>query len=92
MPQFDRVIFFNQLFYFTILFFSFYFFVVGSFISKIALILKIRFKKHLFGISILNVSQKETNTILLSFEQQIFNLINNRYFIILNKFSLLKLK
>jgi hypothetical protein len=45
MPQLDTVTFFNQLFWFTIVFFGFYFFVLGTIIPKVTLVLKARAKK-----------------------------------------------
>jgi len=45
MPQLDTVTFFNQLFWFTIVFFGFYFFVLGTIIPKLTLVLKARAKK-----------------------------------------------
>jgi hypothetical protein len=45
MPQFDIITFFNQLFYFIIVFFCFYFFILGTVVPKISVVLKIRNKK-----------------------------------------------
>jgi hypothetical protein len=45
MPQFDVITFFNQLFYFIIVFFCFYFFILGTVVPKISVVLKIRNKK-----------------------------------------------
>jgi hypothetical protein len=45
MPQLDTVTFFNQLFWFTLVFFGFYFFVLGTIIPKLTLVLKARAKK-----------------------------------------------
>jgi F0F1-type ATP synthase membrane subunit b/b' len=45
MPQLDTVTFFNQLFWFTLVFFGFYFFVLGTIIPKLTLVLKTRTKK-----------------------------------------------
>jgi hypothetical protein len=45
MPQFDTITFFNQLFYFTFVFFCFYFFILGTVTPKITLTLKTRSKK-----------------------------------------------
>lgn len=45
MPQLDTVTFFNQLFWFTLVFFGFYLFVLGTVIPKLTLVLKARAKK-----------------------------------------------
>ena len=81
MPQFDKITFFNQIFYFTIIFFSFYLLVLKILLPKIAFILKARKKKtvifdfdantfcrqqhHIFGPS-LNVSNKQITILCLN--------------------------
>jgi F0F1-type ATP synthase membrane subunit b/b' len=45
MPQFDSITFFNQLFWFFLIFFSFYIFIISTIIPKFTIILKTRKKK-----------------------------------------------
>jgi len=49
MPQFDNVTFFNQIFWFSILLFAFYFFVLKNVLPKLGMILKARKKKVYLG-------------------------------------------
>jgi hypothetical protein len=49
MPQFDKITFFTQIFWLTIIFFGFYFFMLQIFLPKIASVLKTRKKKLSVG-------------------------------------------
>jgi hypothetical protein len=91
MPQFDTVTFFNQLFYFTFVFFCFYFFVVGTVIPKITLILKARSKKLFKDISSSALLKNEHKIITNSFDKQFLNATFNFLNFIENKFSIFKL-
>lgn len=94
MPQFDIVTFFNQLFYFIVVFFCFYFFIIGTVIPKISFVLKLRFKKLNNDTSSSNNLKKELILINTSFDKQFlnssFNFIGNNNFC-LNKLISLKL-
>jgi hypothetical protein len=73
MPQFDTVTFFNQLFYFTFVFFCFYFFVIGTVIPKITLILKTRSKKLFKDASSSVTFKSESKSIIGSFDKHFSN-------------------
>jgi len=77
MPQFDTVTFFNQLFYFTSVFFCFYFFVVGTVVPKITFILKTRSKKLFKDTSSFVLLKSESKLITDSFDKQFSNSIFN---------------
>lgn len=49
MPQFDKITFFTQIFWLTIIFFGFYFLTLRIFIPEIAAVLKTRKKKLAVG-------------------------------------------
>jgi hypothetical protein len=49
MPQFDKITFFTQIFWLTIIFFGFYFLMLQIFLPKIASVLKTRKKKLSVG-------------------------------------------
>jgi len=62
MPQFDKITFFTQIFWLTIIFFSFYFFTLKVFLPKIATVLKTRKKKILIGSSgLLNLNKEQVS-------------------------------
>jgi len=63
MPQFDKITFFTQIFWLTIIFFGFYFFILKVFLPKIATVLKTRKKKYLIGSSGLLSLNKEQASI-----------------------------
>ena len=63
MPQFDKITFFTQIFWLTIIFFGFYFFTLKVFLPKIATVLKTRKKKFLIGSSgLLSLNKEQAST------------------------------
>jgi len=54
MPQFDKITFFNQIFWLLLLFFSFYIILLKTFLPKISSSLKARSKKLLKSNSLAN--------------------------------------
>ena len=74
MPQFDSVTFFNQLFWFTVIFTIFYFFILGTLIPMISVVLKTRNKK-LKSDSLSGATLKtESVSVLNSYDQKFVNL------------------
>ena len=47
MPQFDKITFFNQIFWLILIFSSFYFILLKNFLPKIGSVLKARNKNYL---------------------------------------------
>jgi hypothetical protein len=47
MPQFDKITFFNQIFWLVLIFFSFYIFLLKNYLPRISSVLKTRSKKLL---------------------------------------------
>jgi hypothetical protein len=74
MPQLDTVTFFNQLFWFTIVFFGFYFFVLGTIIPKLTLVLKARAKKLQQDMSSSAVLKAEATSIMGSYDKEFITL------------------
>jgi hypothetical protein len=70
MPQLDTVTFFNQLFWFTIVFFGFYFFVLGTIIPKLTLVLKARAKKLQQDMSSTAALKAEAASIMGSYDKE----------------------
>jgi hypothetical protein len=70
MPQLDTVTFFNQLFWFTIVFFGFYFFVLGTIIPKLTLVLKARAKKLQQDMSSSAALKAEATSIIESYDKE----------------------
>ena len=70
MPQLDTVTFFNQLFWFTIVFFGFYFFVLGTIIPKLTLVLKARAKKLQQDMSSSAALKAEATAIIESYDKE----------------------
>jgi F0F1-type ATP synthase membrane subunit b/b' len=70
MPQLDSVTFFNQLFWFTLVFFGFYFFVIGTIVPKIAFVLKTRAKKLQLDISSSALLKLEAFTVASSYDNE----------------------
>jgi len=70
MPQLDTVTFFNQLFWFTIVFFGFYFFVLGTIIPKLTLVLKTRVKKLQHDMSSSAALKAEATSIMGSYDKE----------------------
>jgi len=72
MPQFDKITFFTQIFWLTIIFFGFYFLTLQIFLPKIAAVLKSRKKKlssGSSGVSNLNEEQLSVTNIRNTFVQ-----------------------
>ena len=59
MPQFDKITFFTQIFWLTIIFFGFYFIMLQIFLPKIAAVLKTRKKKLSIGVDGVSILNKE---------------------------------
>lgn len=70
MPQLDTVTFFNQLFWFTLVFFGFYFFVLGTIIPKLTLVLKARAKKLQQDMSSSAALKAEASAIMGSYDKE----------------------
>jgi hypothetical protein len=70
MPQLDTVTFFNQLFWFTLVFFGFYFFVLGTIIPKLTLVLKARSKKLQQDVSSSAALKAEATSITGSYDKE----------------------
>jgi len=70
MPQLDTVTFFNQLFWFTVVFFGFYFFVLGTIIPKLTLVLKARAKKLQQDMSSSAALKAEASAIMGSYDKE----------------------
>jgi hypothetical protein len=70
MPQLDTVTFFNQLFWFTLVFFGFYFFVLGTIIPKLTLVLKTRTKKLQQDMSSSAALKAEATAIMGSYDKE----------------------
>jgi len=70
MPQLDTVTFFNQLFWFTLVFFGFYFFVLGTIIPKLTLVLKARAKKLQQDMSSSAALKAEAASIVGSYDKE----------------------
>ena len=80
MPQFDKITFFTQIFWLTIIFFGFYFIMLQVFLPKIAAVLKTRKKKlsiGVDGVSTLNKEQFATITFRNNFVQNFTNTSKN---------------
>jgi len=74
MPQFDSVTFFNQLFWFTVIFTIFYFFILGTLIPMLSVVLKARNKK-LKSDSLSGATLKtESVAVLNSYDQKFIDL------------------
>jgi hypothetical protein len=74
MPQLDTVTFFNQLFWFTLVFFGFYFFVLGTIIPKLTLVLKTRTKKLQQDMSSSAALKAEASAIMGSYDKEFITL------------------
>jgi hypothetical protein len=70
MPQLDTVTFFNQLFWFTLVFFGFYFFVLGTIIPKLTLVLKARAKKLQQDMSSSAAMKAEAASVMGSYDKE----------------------
>jgi hypothetical protein len=74
MPQLDTVTFFNQLFWFTLVFFGFYFFVLGTIIPKLTLVLKTRTKKLQQDMSSSAAMKAEAASVMGSYDKEFITL------------------
>jgi hypothetical protein len=74
MPQLDTVTFFNQLFWFTLVFFGFYFFVLGTIIPKLTLVLKARAKKLQQDMSSSAAMKAEAASVMGSYDKEFITL------------------
>jgi hypothetical protein len=68
MPQFDTVTFLSQLFWLTIIFYTFYMVVIRNFLPGLTRILKVRRKKLNLGAKQGSVFQQETVTTNLNYD------------------------
>ena len=59
MPQFDKITFFTQIFWLTLIFFGSYFLILQIFLPKLAAVLKSRKKKLSFGSTVVSSLNKE---------------------------------
>jgi hypothetical protein len=74
MPQLDTVTFFNQLFWFTLVFFGFYFFVLGTIIPKLTLVLKTRTKNLQQDMSSSAAMKAEAASVMGSYDKEFITL------------------
>lgn len=71
MPQFDKITFFNQIFWLILLFSTFYFIILKNFLPKISSVLKARTKKLIKGNSLTENSGLEIEEALSISNQEI---------------------
>jgi hypothetical protein len=64
MPQFDKITFFTQIFWLTLIFFGFYFYILQGFLPKLASVLKSRKKKLWLSSSRVSCLGEEQFTVL----------------------------
>ena len=64
MPQFDKITFFTQIFWLTLIFFGFYFYILQGFLPKLASVLKTRKKKLWLSSSRVSGLSEEQFTVL----------------------------
>jgi hypothetical protein len=64
MPQFDKITFFTQIFWLTLIFFGFYFYILQGFLPKLASVLKSRKKKLWLSSSKVSSLGEEQFTVL----------------------------
>lgn len=74
MPQFDKITFFNQIFWLLTLFLTFYLVLLKNFLPKISAVLKVRTKKLLKGNSLSEGSSLEINEVHNASNQEITKL------------------
>jgi len=67
MPQFDKITFFNQIFWLFVTFSCFYFIFLGFFLPKLSFILKARHKKLQKGLTEVFFFSKEQSSVILIF-------------------------
>jgi hypothetical protein len=63
MPQFDKILFFNQVFWLTFLFFSFYFILVSRYLPLTISTFKIRKKKLIKNKFFLSLLKKKNSSL-----------------------------
>ena len=76
MPQFDKITFFNQIFWVFILFVLFYLILLKGYLPKIAIILKARLKKLVNSISLPESNNLEKNFIISKSNKQLEKVTN----------------
>jgi hypothetical protein len=77
MPQFDKITFFTQIFWLSVIFFGFYFLMLQVFLPKIASVLKIRKKKLLMGADGVSTLNKEYFSIIIFRNNFVQNFISD---------------
>ena len=83
MPQFDKITFFNQVFWLFFFFSGFYLIFLKIFLPKLSSVLKARTKKLQKGSSGVDSFAKEQNQVINNFNfslEQIFSVIKNSIF------------
>jgi len=76
MPQFDKITFFNQIFWLFILFSGFYFILLKTFLPKLSSILKARAKKLQKGSSGVTSFSKEQDNVNFSYNNYVEQVSN----------------
>jgi len=71
MPQFDKITFFNQIFWLFVFFFGFYFIFLKIFLPKLSSILKARTKKLQKGSFGVTFFAKEQDNVIISYNNSI---------------------
>lgn len=85
MPQFDKITFFNQIFWLVCLFLFFYLVLLKSFLSKISTIIKLRIKKFVRGNSFSESSALEVSDTYNRSAKTLVGLCSSfRYFLLKN--------
>jgi hypothetical protein len=77
MPQFDKIIFFNQVFWLTFLFFSFYILLVHRYLPTTISTLKIRKKKLVKNKFFLPLLKKKNSSFLNQLNAVSTNILNS---------------
>jgi hypothetical protein len=83
MPQFDKITFFNQVFWLFFFFSGFYLIFLKTFLPKLSSVLKVRIKKLQKGSSGVDSFLKEQTQVIDNFNfslEQIFIVIKNSVF------------
>lgn len=75
MPQFDKITFFNQIFWLILLFLVFYMFLLKNYLPIISSTLKVRNKKLLKGAGLLGELLSETSNVYLESNQLASNIL-----------------
>jgi len=77
MPQFDKITFFNQIFWLFFFFTGYYFLLLKIFLPKLCSVLKIRNKKLQKGVKNLAVYVKEQEMVATSFNYYMEKITND---------------